>query len=137
MTAKMVGKPFRENTRNDWDDVRVKIMKWSLRVKLSQNWDRFSSVLLESKNSPIVELSIKDDFWGAKPVDENIYVGVNALGRLLMELRELIINYDKPQFLQVPPLNIDNFNLYGHKILTVTESDSRVIEPPQGDMFGI
>ena len=31
---------------------------------------------------------VKMKFWGAKPVDKHTLVGVNALGRLLMELRE-------------------------------------------------
>lgn len=137
MTAKMVGKPFKDNTRKDWDNVRIKIMKWVLRVKLAQNWDRFSSVLFESKNIPIVELSNKDDFWGAKQIDDNIYIGVNALGRLLMGLREQINTYDKSQFMHVPPLNIDNFNLYGHQILPVMDSDTSQLEPPQRDIFDV
>src|SRR2546426_7568195 len=36
----------------------------------------------------IVEDSRKDDFWGAKASDEGTLVGMNVLGRLLMELRE-------------------------------------------------
>lgn len=66
MTAKMVGKPFRLQTRPDWEEVKILIMKWCLRVKLAQNWERFSEVLLKTENMPIVELSNKDDFWGAK-----------------------------------------------------------------------
>lgn len=137
MTAKMVGKPFREYTRKDWDDVRIKIMKWALRVKLAQNWEHFSSVLIESSNMPIVELSNKDDFWGAKPTEEGIYVGVNALGRLLMQLREQINNNEKSNFMNVPPLEINNFNLYGNPIKVVFESDVSILKYPQNDMFDV
>ena len=137
MTAKMVGKPFREHTRKDWDDVRIKIMKWALRVKLAQNWERFSSVLIESSNMPIVELSNKDDFWGAKPTEEGIYVGVNALGRLLMQLREQISNNEKSNFMNVPPLEINNFNLYGNPIKVVFESDASILKHPQNDIFDV
>lgn len=137
MTAKMVGKPFREHTRKDWDDVRIKIMKWALRVKLAQNWERFSSVLIESSSMPIVELSHKDDFWGAKPTEEGIYVGVNALGRLLMQLREQINNNEKSNFMSVRPLEINNFNLYGNPIKVVFESDASILEYPQNDMFDV
>jgi type I restriction enzyme S subunit len=35
----MRSKPFRKDSRPDWDAVRVKIMRWSLRVKLTQNWN--------------------------------------------------------------------------------------------------
>ncbi|WP_028869498.1 NADAR family protein [Psychromonas arctica] len=137
MTAKMVGKPFREHTRKDWDDVRIKIMKWALRVKLAQNWERFSSVLIESSNMPIVELSNKDDFWGAKPTEEGIYVGVNALGRLLMQLREQINNNEKSNFMNVLPLDINNFNLYGNPIKVVFELDASILKHPQNDMFDV
>src|SRR5262245_37505283 len=37
MTAKMKGKPYRGESRPDWDRVRVTIMRWCLRVKLAQN----------------------------------------------------------------------------------------------------
>lgn len=137
MTAKMVSKPYRESSRADWDEVKVLIMKWSLRVKLAQNWNRFSSVLIESNNMPIVELSDKDDFWGAKPVEKGIYVGVNALGRLLMQLRDQIKSNNRSSFMNVPPLEISNFSLYGHAIKCATESDISILKPPQNDMFDI
>ena len=115
MTAKMKGKPHRHNSRPDWNAVRVKIMRWCLRVKLAQNWDSFSELLLETANLPIVEQSRRDDFWGAKPVDKDTLIGVNALGRLLMELREQV--KDNPsELLHVDPLSIPNFLLYKHQI---------------------
>ncbi|MDT8265677.1 NADAR family protein, partial [Roseomonas sp. DSM 102946] len=46
MTAKMKGKPHRSNSRPDWGAVRVKIMRWCLRVKLIQNFAEFSRLLL-------------------------------------------------------------------------------------------
>jgi len=63
-------------------------MRWCIRVKLVQNWRRFSSLLLATGNRPIVEKSWKDSFWGAKPLEDGRLVGRNVLGRLLMELRE-------------------------------------------------
>src|SRR5436190_807211 len=39
MTAKMRSKPYRKDSRADWERVRVKVMRWCLRVKLSQNWN--------------------------------------------------------------------------------------------------
>lgn len=124
MTAKMVGKPFIDETRADWDRVRILMMKWSLRVKLIQNWERFSSILLATDNNPIVELSNKDDFWGAKPLEGHIYVGVNALGRLLMELRENIHQEKITPSHILAPLKIDNFLLYGEPIMSIDSSQS-------------
>ncbi len=115
MTAKMKGKPHRQNSRPDWDAVRVKIMRWCLRVKLVQNWDSFSKLLLDTANLPIVEQSRRDDFWGAKPVDKDTLIGVNALGRLLMELRDQVKN-DSSELLHVDPLPIPNFLLYKRQI---------------------
>lgn len=123
MTAKMVGKPFINESRSDWLEVRILIMKWCLRVKLSQNWERFSSLLLETQDMPIVELSNKDDFWGAKPLDNHIHAGVNALGRLLMELRALIVENDQSRFMNVPPLNIVDFKILGEDIRNILAED--------------
>ncbi|HAS3638401.1 TPA: NADAR family protein [Vibrio cholerae] len=137
MTAKMVGKPHLAETRKDWDQVRVLIMKWILRVKLAQNWDTFSKVLLDTADKEIVELSDKDSFWGAKPLDGSIFLGVNALGRLLMELREHIKVNNKEKFMSVAPLKIDNFKLYGENIRFVYEVDKKKIESPQFNMFDV
>src|SRR5712692_8024088 len=50
MTAKMKTKPYRDDSRPDWDRVRVKIMRWCLRVKLAQNWEKFSELLLRTSD---------------------------------------------------------------------------------------
>ena len=121
MTAKMKGKPHRQNSRPDWNAVRVKIMRWCLQVKLAQNWDSFSELLLETANLPIVEQSRRDDFWGAKPVDKDTLIGVNALGRLLMELREQVKD-DPSELLHVDPLPIPNFLLYEYQIEVIGDT---------------
>ena len=119
MTAKMKSKPHRKNSRSDWDRVRVKVMRWCLRVKLAQNWARFSELLLRTGDRPIVEESRRDDFWGAKPVDEQTLVGMNVLGRLLMELREAVKSQGPDPLLSVAPLDIPEFLLFGRPIGTV------------------
>src|SRR5262245_33121636 len=88
MTAKMKSKPHRSKTREDWDAVRTRVMRWCLRVKLAQNWVTFRDLLLSTGERPIVEESKKDDFWGAFAQEDDTLVGRNVLGRLLMELRE-------------------------------------------------
>lgn len=124
MTAKMVGKPFREDTRADWDDVRIKIMRWCLKVKLAQNYFEFGKLLESTFDKQIVEDSSKDDFWGAlrDKSDSNKLIGVNALGRLLMEIRHF---YNEHRFsynmFVIEPLNIPNFLLFGRPIQAVDE----------------
>jgi ribA/ribD-fused uncharacterized protein len=124
MTAKMVGKPFRSDSRNDWDEIRIKIMRWCLRVKLAQNFVEFGRLLETTSEKPIVEDSSKDDFWGAirKKENENILEGVNALGRLLMELRQFYNEkrYSYEMFV-VEPLPIPDFKLFGQEIGCIDE----------------
>ena len=116
MTAKMVGKPFRKDSRPDWDMVRVRIMRWCLRVKLAQNWSNFSDLLLSTGDRPIVEDSRKDDFWGAKAIDNDCLVGMNVLGRLLMELRERLREPNFESMKAVSPPDISQFWLFGKQI---------------------
>lgn len=121
MTAKMVGKPFRDQTRPDWDKVRVDIMYWCLQVKLAQNFITFGQLLETTCDKPIVEESNKDPFWGAikSKTDENCLTGVNALGRLLMKLRQEYSSAKRYDLLSVEPLNIPDFVLYGEPIQTI------------------
>ncbi|MEB3120776.1 MAG: NADAR family protein [Snowella sp.] len=116
MTAKMRSKPYRDNSRPDWDLVRTRIMRWCLRVKLVQNWNKFSKLLLDTRDLPIVEDSRKDDFWGAKPDDEEILTGANVLGRLLMQLREQLRHGEISRQAIIEPLDIPDFLLYGQPI---------------------
>ena len=125
MTAKMVSKKYRnEKTRSDWDVKRVAIMKWCLRVKLIQNLDSFGELLLKSEDKPIVEESRKDQFWGAKRIDDETLEGTNALGRLIMELREV---YKQGQFNVVSPPYISNFRFYGEGIGNIFPVDDKEI----------
>ena len=119
MTAKMKSKPYRHDSRPDWDQVRVKIMRWCLRVKLAQNWRAFSELLLETGDRPIVEESRKDAFWGAKATDDGTLVGMNVLGRLLMELREAVRVEGRESLMSVQPLAIPKFLLGGRPIEVV------------------
>ena len=116
MTAKMKSKSHRRDSRPDWDQVRVNVMRWCLRVKLAQNWGKFCELLLATGDRPIVEESRKDSFWGAKPVDEHTLVGMNVLGRLLMELRETVKAGEQELLLRVEPLAVPNFMIDGRPI---------------------
>lgn len=118
MTAKMISKKYYSYTRQDWEKVKYDVMYWCLEVKLSQNFENFSKVLRETGDKPIVEYSPKDKDWAATPVSDTELRGKNALGRLLMKLREeYILNEEDIDCIQ--PLNIPGFLLYGSAIETV------------------
>jgi type I restriction enzyme S subunit len=104
--------------RPDWMSVRLTVMRWVLRVKLAQNWSTFGSLLTLSGEMPIVEESSKgDDYWGVIPKvgDGGTLIGVNALGRLLMELRqELREKGESMKVVETP--DIEDFLFLGEKI---------------------
>lgn len=141
MTAKMRSKPYRKDSRRDWDHVRVRIMRWCLRMKLASNWSAFSELLLRTGDRPIVEQSRKDDFWGAKAIsDGNTLVGMNVLGRLLMELREQVKEHGRDAFLRVELPGIPDFQLLGRPIevwaLKAAQQGAAVLAMPQAGLFG-
>lgn len=122
MTAKMKTKPHRDRTRPDWDQVKVRIMRWALRVKLAQNWDKFGALLESTGDLPIVESSRKDAYWGAKEDDEHgTLVGTNVLGRLLMELRASLRSGDRDSLRSVEPPAIPDALLLGKPIERIAQ----------------
>lgn len=121
MTAKMKSKKYLDRSRLDWDSVRVNVMRWCLRAKLTSNWDAFGSLLLSTGDRPIVEESSKDDFWGARPTGDEL-IGRNVLGRLLMEVRlQLRTSADSLRIVE-PPV-IDDFLLLGRPVKRIAVRD--------------
>ena len=59
--------------RSDWEDVKVETMRLTLLAKF--------------REAHIVEESVHDTWWGAKPVGRDRLEGENVLGCLLVELR--------------------------------------------------
>lgn len=88
MAAKWYANRFKTtHIRKDWDYIKVPVMEWCLNLKLLNNLDTFGKLLTSLDDTKdIVEYSKKDDFWGAKPIDEKTLVGGNNLGRLLWVL---------------------------------------------------
>ena len=70
-----------------WNAQRVHVMRWVLRMKREANPDEIDALLATTGERPIVEVSTRDPWWGAKPVADR-YEGNNVLGRLWMELRQ-------------------------------------------------
>ncbi len=113
--AKFVSKKYASLTREDWDKERIKIMRWALMAKLVNNWYSFGELLKSTDGKIIVEDSAKDTFWGAQKVENN-FVGINALGRLLMQLREQYLKIESQSLISLVPLKVENFTIMGRKI---------------------
>lgn len=92
MMMKNKQKKHRSLIRKDWEEVKVSVMEWTLRLKLVSHWVKFGNLLLETGNKPIVEISKRDSFWGMIPMEGNDkkLEGENQLGELLMKLREML-----------------------------------------------
>lgn len=93
--AKMVAK--KEHRRRDhtiayFEENKVDIMRWCLQLK-AKNHVKYRDLLLQTGSRDIVELSDKDDFWGAKihKDDPELATGENMLGQLHMEIRAAIV----------------------------------------------
>ncbi len=139
MAAKMKSKPFRSQSRHDWEQIKTTVMRWCLRVKLAQHHEKFAQLLLATEDKPIVEESNKDSYWGAKPINDQL-IGQNILGRLLMELREQIKSNPNQPLIIEPP-KIDNFLLLSQPIESITcpqqpnPTPNNQIPPEQGSLF--
>ena len=128
MTAKMVAKPFKELIRPDFEMIKIRIMKWCVYAKLLCNYEKFSYLLLESESKIIVEESRRDNFWGAKRTQDNKLIGVNVLGRILMEARENLKKGTIQDNL-LPFQTIDNFKILGKNIEVVYKRDEPIMIP--------
>lgn len=75
--------------REDWEDVKLDVMRKALRFKFTSSeglkWD-----LLATGDDVLIEASPVDSYWGWG----KYHTGQNWLGKLLMELREELRNSD-------------------------------------------
>lgn len=120
MKAKEISRKYIQYSRQDWDTIKFKVMKWCLEVKLLQNFDSFSKELIATGDKAIVEFSKKDAIWGAQLTsDKTTLVGKNALGRLLMGLRNDLKEGRITKDTIVFPPDIPGFLLFGQEIKEV------------------
>ena len=76
-----------------WNTQRVDVMRWVLRMKREANTAEIDAVLAATGDRPVVEISTRDPWWGARSVADR-YEGRNVLGRLWMELRQRLRDHD-------------------------------------------
>lgn len=82
--AMMAGRALRKGKelRDDWEEVKVSLMKKCLMNKFTQN-NTLRQLLINTGDAIIHEDSETDMFWGKK--------GKDMLGKLLMQVREELI----------------------------------------------
>lgn len=131
MTAKDISRAHTHLTRTDWDSERIRIMRWCIYAKLISNWHNFGGLLDATGDKDIVEDSYKDDFWGTI-WNGYQFVGTNALGRLLMQARDMYRKNRAHTHLVLPPLDIPDFYILGESINSIFVDTS---EQPQEIMF--
>ena len=119
MAAKKVAyePQYKTLLRTDWDDIRVDAMKVTLILKLHQHYDALNDALKTTGDLQIVEFSERDSFWGASRAKKG-YNGLNTLGQLLMELRELLGLPDTKDIAEkyLEGINMSRFKMNGYPL---------------------
>lgn len=77
-----IAEKYRDARREDWDNVKVAIMRNILRAKVDQH-EYVRRKLIATGDRELIEDSWRDDFWGCGPNRD----GQNMLGKLWMEIR--------------------------------------------------
>lgn len=85
MIAARLGRDRKQKLRRDWEAVKVGIMREAVMAKFTQHED-LRTLLLSTGDAKLVEHTDNDDYWG----DGGDGSGKNMLGRILMEVRELL-----------------------------------------------
>lgn len=84
-SAKALARKWDTEIGTDWPILKRRAMLASLTLKFSGSREA-RLTLAQTGRSPIVELSRRDDYWGAIST-EGFACGANMLGRLLMSIR--------------------------------------------------
>jgi hypothetical protein len=101
-------------------------MRWCLLVKLDQNFGKFYNLLKSTGDRAIVERSRRDRFWGAVEEQDGVLRGENALGRLLMQLRDEVVEWmsgedEDAEWPEPLPPRVGQFHLLGQPISSSKE----------------
>lgn len=81
--AMVIAYANKDKYRDDWDEIKLDIMKSILTAKVEQH-PYVKKKLLESGDKELIENSWRDDFWGWGQNKD----GQNHLGKIWMKVRE-------------------------------------------------
>ncbi|GAA4421412.1 NADAR family protein [Bremerella cremea] len=82
MIAARLGRSRKVKIRDDWESVKVDVMRKAVQAKFAEH-AKLRDLLLETGDEPIIEAAGRDYFWGAGKDGS----GQNWLGKILMEIR--------------------------------------------------
>ena len=85
--AALEGRNRQNPLRQDWEEIKNKVMLQALRMKFSQN-PEIAKELLATGDAILIEHTRNDDYWA----DGGDGSGKNKLGLLLMQVREELKN---------------------------------------------
>lgn len=75
--------------REDWDDIKENVMRYGLEYKFSKRNPTLRSKIIKTQGIELVEYNWwGDKYWGVCSTTD---VGENRLGKMLMEIREKVI----------------------------------------------
>ena len=87
--AAQIGRDKKLPLRDDWEIVKLDIMRQVVRAKVDQH-EYIKELLLSTGNEEIIENSPRDYFWGCGKSG----TGLNWLGKIWMEVREELKTID-------------------------------------------
>lgn len=73
--------------RSDWEQVKEDVMREHLRAKFYSDVELAQKLLATGAHELVEVNTWGDRYWGAEEVD-GTFIGLNRLGKLLMEVRE-------------------------------------------------
>lgn len=88
--------------------LNLRAMRAVVWVKTIQHQDRLHPLLQQTRFKPIVELSTRDQFWGASPQPDGMLIGENHLGRLWMNVRDTITTLPEKDWLNCLHMHDDD-----------------------------
>jgi ribA/ribD-fused uncharacterized protein len=129
-----------KKARKDWDEIQGEVMAFCLKMKLIWHWVKFGNLLRSTDGKDIYEIEareVKSPFWGVVKDGEG-FRGENTIGKLLMKLRDELIDSDNeslmvmvaPSHLKLKFLGaeIGEIDRRGHLLKGGTRFSERVAE---------
>lgn len=90
MEAARKGREKKGKLRPDWEEIKNNVMRKAVKAKVKQNAE-VREKLLSTKDAIIIEHTGRDRYWG----DGGDGSGKNMLGKILMEIRDELLNNDR------------------------------------------
>lgn len=85
---KLANVTYKNNIRENWNEIKIDVMRKVLREKFSQHED-LKKLLLETDDDILIENSPYDSFWGVGGFGNKYIEGTNNwLGKILMDIRK-------------------------------------------------